>query len=108
MNSKELEWLCVQIARGMSHLGKIQILHGDLAARNILINNAKVVKITDYFIPIQGYKLEYFLRSEHIKELWERWAAPEVVIALNYSFKSDVWSFGIVLWEIATLGKNIS
>lgn len=91
---QELGWITVQIARGMAHLESLAVVHGNLAARNILINNAKMIKITDYFMPHAELKLTDKCR----------WASPELLNHGCYTIKSDVWAFGVVLWEIATFG----
>lgn len=95
----ELQDFAKQIACGMAHLENLHIVHRDLAARNILITNTKVLKITDFGMSRTG---NYILQS--CKKIPLRWMAIEAVENRQCDSKSDVWSFGVVLWEIATLG----
>lgn len=97
LNHQELDSFALQVARGMDHLETRKIVHGDLAARNILIDNNKTLKLTDFGLA----KCDAYEGAEVFQS---RWSAPEVITKKNFSHKSDVWSFGIVLWEIATLG----
>lgn len=99
IDHRELDSFALQIARGMEHLEYKNVLHRDLAARNILIDSNKTLKISDFGLSRIGdyYQGEYGIFAA-------RWAAPEVIEYENYSNKSDVWAFGVVLWEIATLG----
>ncbi|XP_044271416.1 mast/stem cell growth factor receptor Kit-like isoform X2 [Tribolium madens] len=99
LDHKELQNFALQIARGMAHLEKIPITHRDLAARNILINEFKTLKISDFGMSRSGVYI-----NQRTKKLPLRWMALEAIINQKYDSKSDVWSFGVVLWEIGTLG----
>lgn len=72
----------------------------DLAARNILISKEKVLKISDFGLSRKGPYI-----NNKAKKLPLRWMAIESIEYHIYDNKSDVWSFAVVLWEIATLGK---
>ena len=94
-----------QIASGMEFLSSRAIYHGDLACRNILLTEALVAKISDFGL---SHRL-YGNQSSDVKsddDLPFRWTAIEVLNMQNYSLQSDIWSFGIVLWEIFQLGKE--
>ena len=84
---------------------KIQVLHGDLAARNILLTNDNVVKICDFGLSKTIYKTAYYRKSSNIP-LPVKWMAIESIRDLVFSTKSDVWSFGIVLWEFFSLAET--
>lgn len=99
LDHKELQNFALQIASGMAHLEKIPITHRDLAARNILLNEFKVLKISDFGLSKKGVYVNY-----KIKKLPLRWMALESIRQQKYDSKSDVWSFGVVLWEISMLG----
>jgi serine/threonine protein kinase len=99
LDHKELQNFALQVARGMSHLEKIPITHRDLAARNILINEYKTLKISDFGLSRSGPYINH-----KSKKLPLRWMAIEAIVDQKYDSKSDVWSFGVVLWEIGTLG----
>ncbi|XP_070550559.1 fibroblast growth factor receptor 2-like [Ptychodera flava] len=77
-------------------------IHGDLAARNVLLNADKICKVTNF-----GRDLDNLRGSGDDKKtrLPVRWMAPEALWSSEISTKSDVWSFGVVVWEIVTLGR---
>ncbi|KAJ9587458.1 hypothetical protein L9F63_028289, partial [Diploptera punctata] len=99
LDPKELQSFAIQIARGMSHLEKKQITHRDLAARNVLIDENKVLKISDFGLSRNGI----YINTKR-KKVPLRWLSVEAMRDNLYSSKSDVWAFAIVLWEIGTLG----
>lgn len=99
LDPTELQNFAIQIARGMAHLEQKQITHRDLAARNVLINERKVLKISDFGLSRSGI----YVNTKH-KKVPLRWLSVEAMRENFYSSKSDVWAFAIVLWEIGTLG----
>lgn len=99
LDHKELHKFAIQIARGMSHLEERKITHRDLAARNVLIDEQKTLKISDFGLSRTGIYV-----NTRNKRVPLRWLSIEAVRDNLYSSKSDVWAFGIVLWEIGTLG----
>ncbi|KFB40033.1 tyrosine-protein kinase [Anopheles sinensis] len=99
LDHKELHNFAKQIACGMEHLEGLQITHRDLAARNILIDERKTLKISDFGLSRTGIYV-----NTRNKKVPLRWLSIEAMRDNLYSNKSDVWAFGIVLWEIGTLG----
>lgn len=99
LDHNELHNFARQIACGMQHLEQKLITHRDLAARNILIDERKTLKISDFGLSRTGIYV-----NTRNKKVPLRWLSIEAMRDNLYSSKSDVWAFGIVLWEIGTLG----
>ncbi|XP_070548225.1 tyrosine-protein kinase receptor Tie-1-like [Ptychodera flava] len=81
------------------------IIHRDLATRNILVNELGVCKIAGFGLA-SGVVDERQYRYKIKGRLPIRWLAPETIDGTNFTTKSDVWSFGILLWEIVTMGNK--
>lgn len=95
--------VAAQVASGMAYLEKKQLVHCDLAARNILVGEALLVKIGDFGLAkiIRTGKLQV----ESQTQFPIKWTAPEAATKKEYTIKSDVWSFGILLYELITRGS---
>lgn len=99
LDSKELQNFALQIANGMAFLESLDLTHRDLAARNILINEEKLLKISDFGMARSGVYVNTTQKRQPL-----RWMAPEAIENRRCDNKTDVWSFGVVLWEIGSLG----
>ncbi|XP_077287392.1 tyrosine kinase receptor Cad96Ca isoform X2 [Arctopsyche grandis] len=105
LTSRDLTSFVYQVARGMEFLSSKGIIHRDLAARNILITEDHICKVADFgFARDVVTSLVYERKSEG--RLPIRWMAPESLYDDIFSVKSDVWSFGVLIWEVVTLGST--
>ncbi|CAG7730524.1 unnamed protein product [Allacma fusca] len=103
IGSKALLNYCVQIARGMEYLESKRLVHRDLAARNVLVQTPTFVKITDFGLA----KLLEIDEDEYKAEGGKmpiKWLGIECIRDRTFTHKSDVWAFGVTVWELLTYG----
>ncbi|XP_010136400.1 PREDICTED: tyrosine-protein kinase ITK/TSK [Buceros rhinoceros silvestris] len=102
--SKEtLLGMCQDVCEGMAYLEQNSVIHRDLAARNCLVGESHVVKVSDF--GMSRIVLDDQYTSSTGTKFPVKWSAPEVFSYSNYSTKSDVWSFGVLMWEVFSEGK---
>lgn len=99
LNKTQLLFICKQIADGMKYLASQNHVHRDLACRNCLIKSDLTVKIGDFGMSRNLYSREYY-RVKGQAILPVRWMPPEALVYGTFSVEGDVWSFGVVMWEV--------
>uniref|UniRef100_A0AAY4AGS0 receptor protein-tyrosine kinase n=1 Tax=Denticeps clupeoides TaxID=299321 RepID=A0AAY4AGS0_9TELE len=105
LDTEDLLSFSYQVARGMEFLTSKNCIHRDLAARNVLLTQGRVTKICDF-----GLARDITTDSSYVLKgnarLPVKWMSPESLFECVYTFESDVWSYGILLWEIFSLGNS--
>lgn len=104
LTEKDLLSFAWMIADSMDYLASMKVVHRDLAARNVLVGENRVCKISDFGLARSLQEDIYTRRTQ--ARLPIKWMAPESIFNAKSTTKSDVWSYGIVMWELFTLGGS--
>lgn len=100
----DMHLMTVQIADAMTFLERRHVIHRDLAARNVLVGENNIVKLADFGMS-RNVESDYYKKTSDDR-VPVKWMAPESISERIYTSLSDVWSFGILLWEIYSYGKS--
>jgi len=101
LSTKALLGMCQDAASGMEYLESKNCIHRDLAARNCLVGDNNIVKISDFGMSREE---EEYIVSDGLKQIPIKWTAPEALNYGKYTSLCDVWSYGVLSWEIFSKG----
>ncbi|XP_066266136.1 tyrosine-protein kinase RYK-like isoform X2 [Branchiostoma lanceolatum] len=105
LSTQDLVHLAIQIGKAMQYLGKRGVVHRDLATRNCVLDEGLNVKVTDNALARDLFSGDYHCLGDN-ENRPVKWLAIESLVDKHFSSASDVWAFGVLLWELMTLGQT--
>ena len=98
--------ICIRLARGLDYLSKKRFVHRDIATRNCLVDSQFVCKIADFGLSRDVYGSDYYKVGGKSACLPVCWMPPESLLYGRFTVKSDVWSYGVLMWEVFTFATQ--
>ncbi|KAH8263582.1 hypothetical protein KR044_010855, partial [Drosophila immigrans] len=107
ISAKRLTMYAMDVARGLAYLAEQKYVHRDIACRNCLVNSQRVIKIGDFGMARPTFESDYYCYNRKgVRKLFPvRWMPPETLSLGVFTSASDIWSFGVVLYEMITFGS---
>lgn len=97
---------CLQVAKGLTYLSSLKFVHRDIATRNCLVNSDFLVKIADFGLSRDVCADDYYRIGSAKACLPVRWMPPEALLYGKFTVKSDVWSYGVLMWEVYSFAQQ--
>ena len=98
--------IVLQVANGLNYLAKLKFVHRDIATRNCLMDTKLTVKIADFGMSREVSSMDYYRIGSSKACLPVRWMPPEALMYGKFTVKSDVWSYGVLMWEVYSYGRQ--